>query len=154
MTTRRGLVITERASCSTAAGIVAENIALWSCLDVHAARISSVCSNNPSSNNLSASSRTRYSTLLVNFAERGGVGNLSSSRHLLLMPWTNLMGVEMSKSYFLRLFESSLNLSIPRFVNMQILKFHPFVNFLISLSIYISFVHGPPHLIPVEPILS
>jgi len=144
MITRRGLVITERASCSTAAGIVAENIALQRCLDVHAARISSVCSNNPRSNNLSASSRTRYSTLLVNFAKKGGVvGNLSSSRHLSLIPWTNLMGVEMSKSYFLRLFGSCLNLSIPVFVNMQILKFHPVVSFLISLSIYISFVPGP-----------
>jgi hypothetical protein len=66
MIMRRGLVITERASCSTAAGIVAEKSALCRCFEVHAARISSVCSSNPSSKSLSASSRTRYSTLLVN----------------------------------------------------------------------------------------
>lgn len=45
------------------------------------------------------------------------------------------MGVEMSKSYFPRVEESSLNCSTRRLVNMQILKFHPFVNFLISFSI-------------------
>ena len=60
---RSGSVITERANCSTAAGIVAENNALWRRFEVHAANISSVCSSKPNSNNLSASSRTRYSTL-------------------------------------------------------------------------------------------
>lgn len=60
---RSGSVITERASCSTAAGMVAENNALWRRFEVHAANISSVCPSKPSSNNLSASSRTRYFTL-------------------------------------------------------------------------------------------
>ena len=64
MMTRRGSVMTERASCSTVAGIVALKRALWTFFAVQAARISSVCSRRPSSNNLSASSRTRYFTLL------------------------------------------------------------------------------------------
>lgn len=63
MMTRRGSVITERASCSTAAGMVALKRDFWTFSAVQAARISSVCSRSPSSNSLSASSRTRCFTL-------------------------------------------------------------------------------------------
>ena len=63
MMTRMGSFMTDRASSSTLAGIVAENSALWRLLEVHAAMISSVWSSKPNSKSLSASSRTRYLTL-------------------------------------------------------------------------------------------
>mmetsp|Transcript_5586 Transcript_5586/g.13924 ORF Transcript_5586/g.13924 Transcript_5586/m.13924 type:complete len:295 (-) Transcript_5586:216-1100(-) len=89
--TRSGCTSTDRASASTRSGSVALNSACTRCGFLHASSTPSICSMNPSSNSLSASSSTRKRVddstslpSLARLAQRSGLASRMSTLEKLL----------------------------------------------------------------------